>query len=337
MSLTIETIGEIDNKPFKRAVLKSEQAQVTILSLGGITQSWIIPGPTGPLDVVLGYDDPNDYLDNPDYFGTTVGRVANRISGAQFELDGNVYKLSENGPGMMLHGGAKGLSKRNWDLEEADENTVRLTYSSPHLEEGFPGNVEFEMLISLNNAKLSYDIKARPDRPTPINFAQHNYYNLLGDGSNRDHQLQVLADQYTPLGDDLLPTGEIKSVKGTRFDFRNAKTLIDADPEQLGVDLAYVLPADRDHDEAIAHVCAPNGVKLKIWSDQPCLQTYSGNNQSVLSSGKRARKFGLLSAICLEPQKHSNAVNTPAFPSIICTPEKPYSYQTSVEISADGT
>lgn len=334
MSVVIETIGEIDGKPFERIVLKSEQAEIAILSLGGTTQSWLIPTENGPLDVVLGYDDPHDYLDNPDYLGTIVGRVANRISGPGFTLDGTHYPLSENGPGMMLHGGTKGLAKRNWTVQTSGETFVQLTYHSPHLEEGFPGNVEFSMLITLDGARLTYEITAKVDRPTPINFAQHNYYNLMGDGPIWDHQLQVNADHYTPLGDDLLPTGETESITGTSFDFRTMHTFEESDPEHIGLDMAYVLPQSRDAELPVAKVVARNGVRLKLWTNQPCLQTYNGNNQTVLSSGKRGRNFGRCSAICLEPQKHANAVNVSRFPSIIVSNDQLYSYRASIEITS---
>lgn len=332
MSAMVSTLGKIDGKPFERIVLKNDCAEVAILSLGGITQSWIISTPDGPLDVVLGYDDPFDYIDNPDYLGTTVGRVANRISGAQFELDGQIFPLSENGPGMTLHGGAKGLSKRNWTVAETGENYLKLTYSSPHLEEGFPGNVEFAMRVTLEGARLSYDISATVDRPTPINFAQHNYYNLLGGGPIWGHRMLVKADEFAPLGADLLPTGETAPIAGTPYDFRTMRTFAEADPDQIGMDMAYVLPKGRDLEEPVAQVEAPNGIELKLWTDQPCLQTYNGNNQTVQSSGVSKRTFGRCSAICIEPQKHSNAVNTPAFPSIIVTPDQPYTYWTCVEI-----
>jgi len=332
MSVEIETIGEIDGKPFQRVTLKSEQTEVTILSLGGTTQSWRVQGENGLHDVVLGYDDPFDYLDNPDYFGTTIGRVANRISNASFELEGTKYPLSENGPGMTLHGGTNGLSKRNWNVETVGDTFVQLTYHSPHLEEGFPGRVDFSMLIALNGTRLSYEITAAVDRATPINFAQHNYYNLQSEGPIWDHQMQVNATQYTPLGTDLLPTGKLASIAGTRFDFQKMTSFAQSDPHREGIDMAYLLAEDRDIDQPVAHVVAPNGLQLRLWTNQPCLQTYNGNNQSVLSSGSGGRAFGRCSAICLEPQKHSNAVNTPEFPSIIVTPDSPYFYWTEVEI-----
>lgn len=333
MSAAIEDLGEIDGKPFQRIILKSDLAEVAILSLGGITQSWQIPTSNGALDVVLGYDDPFDYVQNPDYLGTTVGRVANRISGAKFELAGETYKLTENGPGMTLHGGSKGLSKRNWTIADADQNSVVLKYLSPHLEEGFPGNVEFTMRIGLDGARLTYKISATTDQQTPINFAQHNYYNLLGSGPIWRHEMQVNANQYAPLGDDLLPTGAFAPIAGTPYDFRTKRTFETADPDQKGMDMAYVLPESRDKSEPVALVEAPNGVTLKLWTDQPCLQAYNGNNQSVETSGAKGRTFGRCSAICLEPQKHSNAVNTPAFPSTILSPDETYQYFTAVEIT----
>lgn len=335
MSATIEHLGEIDGKPFQRIILKSDLAEVAILSLGGITQSWKIPTTTGSLDVVLGYDDPFDYMQNPDYMGTTVGRVANRISGAAFELDGEVYKLSENGPGLTLHGGVNGLSKRNWTVEEATDTSVKLSYRSPHLEEGFPGNVDFTMRMTLSGARLTYEVSATTDRPTPINFAQHNYYNLLGSGPIWQHQMQVNADQYMPTNDELLPTGEIATVAGTIFDFRKKCSFEQADPNQNGMDMAYVLPENRDKNEPVARVEAANGVALQLWTDQPCLQAYNGNSQSVETSGAKGRLFGPNSAICLEPQKHSDAVNIPDLPSIIVQPGETYTYFAAIEITGN--
>lgn len=333
MTAKIEKLGEIYNKEFLRVTLESDMAQVSFLTLGCITQSWVIPTRDGPLDVVLGYEAPRDYLTNPDYLGATIGRVANRISGARFELDGTTYMLDENGPGMTLHGGEKGLSKRIWQLDHANQKQAQFSYYSPHLEGGFPGNVDLRLTVTLNGSRLRYAIEGKVDRPTPLNFAQHNYYNLLGEGPIWAHEMQINAARYTPLGADLLPTGETASIEGTRFDFRERRHFGAADPKREGIDMAYVLDEARDIDAPVAHVCAPNGVELSLKTNQPCLQTYNGNNQTVETSGASGRQFGRCSAICLEPQKHSNAVNTPSFPSIIVTPDAPYHYWAEIDIA----
>ena len=333
MSKNVETLGEIDGHAFQRVTLRNAHAKIQFLTLGGVTQSWKIPSRDGELDVVLGYDDPFEYRENPDYLGTTVGRVANRIAGGAFELDSERFELTQNGPGMTLHGGTNGLSKRMWTLEDAQDEVAWFSYNSPHLEEGFPGNVEISMVLRLNGAALTYEITAKTDRPTPINFAQHNYYNLLGQGPIWDHKMQIMASDYTPLGDDLLPTGKVASIEGTPYDFRALRSFEEADPAHHGMDMAYQLPRDRNLDDVVARVVAPNGVELALKTDQPCLQTYNGNNQSVQSSGAQGRKFGRCSAICIEPQKHSNAVNTPSFPSTIVTPDAPYIYSAEIEIA----
>jgi aldose 1-epimerase len=333
MTANIEDIGELEGQKLLRVTLENEHAQISFLTLGCITQSWIIPTENGPLDVVLGFDDPIDYLQNRDYFGTTIGRVANRISGAKFSLNGSEYHLDKNGPGMTLHGGSKGLSTRMWQLDEASKERAQFSYHSPHLEGGFPGNVDVKLTLTLDGSALRYSIDAAVDRPTPLNFAQHNYYNLLGEGPIWTHEMQIDASRYTPLGDDLLPTGEVASIEGTRFDFCQRRQFGAADPSHEGIDMAYVLDEERDLELPVAQVNAPNRVELSLKTNQPCLQTYNGNNQSVETSGARGRKFGRCSAICIEPQKHSNAVNTPAFPSIIVTPDAPYHYWAEIDIA----
>lgn len=279
------------------------------------------------IPVVLGYANPNDYRHNPAYLGAIVGRVANRISRSRFMLGDTTYKLQANEGPHTLHGGPNGISSRIWNME-GDLSSVELCLTSPDGDQGFPGKVEFCVRISLSAHTLTYDMTAIVDRPTPINLAQHNYYNLLGNGDVRSHALKIAAQQYTPSDDEMIPTGEINDVDGTRFDFRELRTLSDADADGSGHDVNYVL-----NGEPAAQLRAPNGLGLELHTDQPGLQFYSASQLEQSHPPLRNQMHGPFSGLCLEPQKLPNAINTPGFGDTIVTPDTPYRQVLSVHVS----
>lgn len=330
----LEEIGTTASGPIIRATLSDGPVSVGILNIGGVTCDWKVPVEGRATSMILGYTDANDYWTNPAYLGAIVGRVANRIEGARFQLDGATVELTANEPPHHLHGGATGLARRRWEIEMLSATSVRLSYLSPDGEEGYPGNVAFSYTISLTGARLTYDLRAQSDRPTPIALAQHSYYTLGPFANIRAHKVQVAAHRYTPVAEGGIPTGERLPVGGTKFDFTSPQVLSDADPDGAGYDINLALDPDRPSDLPAATALAPNGVRLQLWTDQPGLQLYDAAAMPKLTGGLKGQSLGRFSGLCLEPQAYPNTVNTPSFGSVICTPEIAYHQVTSVEITS---
>lgn len=306
-------------------MLEAGDVTVTILSLGCITHDWRVPLGAGRVPVLQSFADPAEHLRHPEaYMGAIAGRVANRIGGARFSLAGQEITVVANKGTNQLHGGPLGLSRQNWQMERGGRASVRLTHRSPNGAQGFPGNVDFTTTITLDGARLTYEMQAMPDRPTPINLAQHSYYNLMGGGDIGAHRLHINAASYTPVDKNMLPLGTIEPLNGTGLDFRNARPLLGADIDNnlvLGVGAG---PA--------ATLTAPNGLGLKLWTDQPGLQLCTARNLSATAPALAGQTHGPFAGVCLEPQHFPDSVNNPNFPSIICTPEQPYSQKLVVEI-----
>lgn len=278
--------------------------------------------------VVSGFQNPADYLSNPTFLGSIVGRVANRISGASFTIGSERFDVQVNEPPNHLHGGAQGLNTRNWTMQADGTRAVQLHHVSPDGDQGYPGRVEFEVTISLSGHTLTYGMVARSDRVTLINMAQHSYYNLMGQGMVLGHNVQINADEYTPVDGAGIPTGDVTSLSGCDFDLRRAKTI-----EAVGrdLDMNFVLSK-----RAAAQVTAPNGMTLEMTTDQPCLQLYTGANQTPGARPLAGQEHVPYSGLCLEPQGYLNAVNIDAFPSILISPEHPYRQTTHVRIAPEG-
>ena len=316
--------------------LESGDVSVTILSLGCITHDWRVPVGHSLVPVVLSYNDPLDHLRCPGSLGIIAGRVANRIANAKFTLDGAHHALCANEGPNQLHGGPWGLARRNWTLEPDGSKAVQLHHHSPHGDQGFPAAVDFTLKIELQNNRLSYHMFAVPDRPTPINLAQHSYYNLMGHGAIWDHQLEIASGGYTPTDKTLIPTGErllfeTVPAREATFDFRKTKTIVQADPSSQGSDVNLILASTGT--APCATLTAPNGLRLNMWTDQPGLQLYTGAKLSPKAPPMDHQSHQPFSGLCLEPQHFPDSPNQPGFPSIIYTPERPYHQRLDIEIS----
>ncbi len=320
-----------DRHEIRRHVLADGDVSVAILNLGCITQDWRVPLNGARIPVVLGYRNPLDYLHNPSFLGVIAGRVANRISGAGFSLGGERHALAANEPPNHLHGGPGGLHAQIWAMESDGSRAVQLTLVSEHGDQGYPGRVALCITISLDGFSLCYDMRATTDRPTPLNLAQHSYYNLMGRGEIHDHHLQIHADRFTPLDSALIPTGKVEALDGRRCDFRRGKSLHQADPDHTGLDMCTILSAPPG--DPAATLRAPNGLHLTLRTDQPCLQLYTSSKLFRSAPPLKGQSHDPFSAICLEPQRYTNAVNTPGFPSVLITPDTPYHQQTCVRIA----
>ncbi|WP_417207769.1 aldose epimerase family protein [Antarctobacter sp.] len=307
-------------------VLRDGDSRVTVLSMGCAVQDWQVGGRR----VVLGYDDPESYRENPKSMGIVVGRVANRTAQGRFTLDGENWQLPVGHDGHHLHGGPRGLGWRNWHMIPEGDRAVRLTLQSPHLDQGYPGAVDFEVRLSLDGAALTWDMTAVSDRVTPVNLAQHLYFNLAGAGTVRDHSLRLNASHYTPTGPDLIPTGERLHVGGTRFDFRKARRIDKADPEGTGYDLNFALD---DGAGPAAELLAPDGMRLRLWTDRPGVQVYTANTLTPYANPWPGVDHGAFGGICLEAQDFPNVLNTPGFGSILVSPDAPYRQVTTIEIA----
>jgi aldose 1-epimerase len=320
----------------------------TILTYGATLQSLITPDRVGyGADIVLGHDRIAPYLDQPTYIGVTVGRYANRIAGAQFKLDGVVYKLGANDGRNSLHGGRRGFDKYLWGVEacevDANEARVRLGRISPDGEEGYPGTLTASVTYRLTrDGELIIDYEATTDKPTICNLTNHALFNLSGVASGKsalDAHLTLYADAFTPVDSDLIPTGELRPVAGSPFDFRKVRAintgLRDASDEQIrlgrGYDHNYVLRGGRTaQPKPAARLFDPDsGRGLTILTTEPGLQLYSGNFLDGTLPGKGGLLYRQGDGVALEAQTFPDAPNRLDFPSARLDPGEAYR-QTSV-------
>jgi len=316
-----------------------------VMTYGAILTELDVPDRDGKLgDVVLGFDNLQSYLAGHPHFGATTGRVANRIAKGKFSLDGKDYTLAVNNGPNSLHGGLKGFDKVVWKAqpnETPDAAGVQLTYVSRDGEEGYPGNLTTVVTYMLTNQnELRIDYKATTDKPTPINLTNHSYFNLAGpqSGDILDHELELEADEYTPADDTLIPTGEIRSVKGTPLDFTKA-TKIGSRIAQVadktgGYDHNFVLRSKGKKLELAARVHDPKtGRLMEMSTTEPGVQLYTANFLDGKLKGKDGVAFKKHQAFCLEAQHFPDSVNHPKFPSIILRPGETYTQTTVFKFS----
>ncbi|KAJ9163638.1 hypothetical protein P3X46_023287 [Hevea brasiliensis] len=307
---------------------------IKFTNYGATMLSAVLPDKYGKLaDVVLGFDSVEDYKNDSTYFGNIVGRVANRITGAQFTLNGTLYKLVPNEGKNMLHGGPKGFSEVVWKVHSYNKNShITFTYDSFDGEEGFPGDLSVSvtyMLIGTN--RLAVKMFAQPlNKATPVNLALHTYWNLGGHNSGNilSHTIQLFGSQITPVDNDLLPTGKVTPVKGTPFDFlepREIGSKFNELPD--GYDINYVLEdLNPGHLKKVAVVKENiSGRKLELWTNKPGLQFYTSNKLDNVK-GKDGFIYKKHAGICLETQGFPDSVNQPNFPSQIVNPGETYKH-----------
>ena len=327
-------MGQSSETHLRRVVLKDGDVSVAILNYGAITQDWRVPCGGQRLPVILGYQDPARYLNDPVYMGAIVGRVANRTAHGRFTLAGSPIQVSCGYSRHHLHGGPAGLSTQYWDMDlDQSARKVELRYHSPDGQQGYPGNIWLNLNIHLSGTRVTYVMTARSDRLTPLNLAQHNYYNLLGSGPIWSHTLQTNTDRYLPLSADGIPTGQILKTRGSRNDFTTPTPFEDRDGDHTGHDINLVFAKERAPDDPVAVVRAPNGLCMRVWSDQPGAQLYTAPHLGQLTGGLDGRSYAPFGGFCLEPQGFPDALNHPNFPSILIDPDRPYRQVLSVEIS----
>jgi aldose 1-epimerase len=306
-----------------------------LTSYGAILVSLEVPDRTGQLaDVTLGYDTLAGWLSSTSYFGATVGRYANRIAKGKFTLDGQTYTLATNNGANALHGGLKGFDKVLWQAEpvrEANAVGVKFSYLSPDGEEGYPGNLQVTAVYCLtNDNELRVDFAATTDKATVVNLAHHSYWNLTGGaaGDILGHELMLNADQYTPVDEGLIPTGELKAVKDTPMDF-TTPTAIGARIAQVpgGYDHNYVLNGPAGTLRLAARVTEPkSGRVMEIHTTEPGIQFYSGNFLDGTVKGKGGLAYPKHWGFCLETQHFPDSPNKPSFPPVVLRPGQTYQH-----------
>ena len=325
--------------------------EATITTFGGAIVSLKVPDRNGKFaDVVLGYDSLEGYVNDKGSFGPIIGRYANRIGHAQFTLEGKTYTLAKNNGDNSLHGGIKGFSKQVWtakQLPTKDGQSLSLSYLSKDGEEGFPGNLNVSVIYTLtdtNELRMAYS--ATTDKETVVNLTNHSYFNLAGAGSGDilKHLLTIQADKFTPVDANMIPTGELRDVQGTPFDFRKPTPIgerIHQDDEQLklgsGYDHNFVIRGGGTASVVLAAraVDPSTGRVLEVWTTEPGVQLYTGNFLDGTTPGKGGKVYAPHAAFCLETQHYPDSPNKLSFPSVVLKPGGHYHTITTYKFSIE--
>ena len=315
----------------------SNGVEVAITNYGGRIVSVMVPDKDGVFkDLVLGFDNIDDYTATDNNFGATIGRYGNRIAHGKINIDGVEYELPQNNFGHSLHGGPEGFDKKVFIATQPDNKSLILTYLSEDGEAGYPGNLNVKVTMTLtDNNAIDIRYEALTDKKTVVNLTNHSYFNLSGDANNNvlDNILMINADSFTPVDDTFMTTGEILTVEGTPMDFRTPTSIgerIDNyEYDQLkfgdGYDHNWVLNTKGDISQVAASVYSPaSGIQLEVYTDEPGVQVYTGNFLAGTDTGKYGAVYGKRNAICLETQKYPDTPNKPDWPSAFLMPGDTY-------------
>jgi aldose 1-epimerase len=343
MGVKRQSFGKIaDGKRVSLYILTNDNGvKVCITNYGGIVTSLEVPDRDGKsADVVLGFDSLDEYVKSSPYFGALVGRYANRITKGKFKLEGVEYTLAKNTGENHLHGGIKGFDKVVWNAEEMkskDGVGLKLTYLSKDGEEGYPGNLSCNVVYTLtDNDELKISYEAETDKTTIVNLTHHSYFNLAGHNSGDvlGHELMLNADNFTPVDDSLIPTGEIKTVKGTPMDFTRLRAVGSRIAEvKGGYDHSYILKRNNKGLSLAGRLYEPNsGRVMEVFTTEPAMQFYSGNFLDGLK-GKEGAVYNKHNGLCLETQHYPDSPNKPQFPSTILKQGEKYTQLTVYKFS----
>ncbi len=331
-------VSEVQGKPTALYVLKNKNgAEACVTNYGGRLVSVMVPDRNGKMtDVVLGYDNIDQYVSTDGNYGATIGRYGNRIANGKFTLDGKEYQLPQNNNGHCLHGGPEGYHTRVWDAQQPNEQTLVLSYLSKDGEAGFPGNLDMKVTYTLTNDNaVDIQYQATTDQPTIVNLTNHSYFNLSGVPGSQilDHQLMINSDSIVPVDSTLIPIGTLSAVAETPMDFRQIQVVgdrIDADYEQLvlgrGYDHNWVLNTNGDLNTLAAKAVSPtSGIGLEVYTNEPGIQFYAGNfMEKAGDKGKHGVVYPYRGALCLETQHYPDSPNQVAFPSVVLMPGETY-------------
>lgn len=349
MSVKKQSFGKTKTgeEAFLYTLTNKNGMSVGLTDFGACIVTIFVPDKSGKLeDVVLGYDDVSGYEANSPGFGSFIGRHGNRIGGASFELNGKKYELEKNDGENNLHGGFTGYNKFLYEtevFEEEDTDSVEFSRLSPHMEQGFPGNLDISVTYTLTSEnELVIEYLAVSDKDTIVNLTNHSYFNLAGhnSGSILDHKVMLDANKFTPTDDVLIPTGEMRNVEGTPMDFRKAKTIgqdINADYEPLkqagGYDHNYILNNNRAEVTKVAELeDEKSGRIMEVYTDLPGMQLYTGNFLDN-EKGKGGVVYKKRAGVCFETQFFPNSCNRPEFPSCVLKAGEEYDTVTVFKFS----
>lgn len=333
INLASRVFGDVEGTPVHLyTITNPNDLRCTLTNYGATVVTVETPDRNGEIaNINLGFNSLEGYKQDHPYFGSTIGRFANRIAKARFTLDGTTYRLTANEGSNHLHGGTRGFHKVIWEAEEVrDENSagIRFHYLSPDGEEGYPGNLDVTVTYSLTATdELRIEYEATTDQATPVNLTNHNYWNLngAGQGTILDHVLTIAGDRYLEVDDDLIPTGKITLVDGGPMDFTTPKSL-GQDMEKLtndprGYDHCYVLSGGNGLKLAARLKSPESGRVMEVHTTQPAIQFYSGN---FLDGSPESGGYPQYSGLCLETQHYPDSPNHPDFPSVILRPGEKY-------------
>ncbi len=335
---------EVDGKKVKLFYLEHPSGiKAAVTNYGGrLVSLWVKDQQGEWTDVVLGFGSIEPYTSLKErFYGATIGRYGNRIANGKFSLNGVEYELSVNNGPNTLHGGLEGFGEKVWTVESVSETQLVMSYLSPDGEMGFPGELNSKVTYSLTDAStLRLDYEAETQAPTVVNLTNHAFFNLNGEGqgSINQHSLMIAADYFTPVDSTLIPSGELRSVEGTPFDFREPTQIgarVEFDNQQLrfgkGYDHNFVIAVERTED---LHLSARavgdlSGIVMEVWSQEPGLQFYGGNFMDGSHQGKTGKDYSFRTSFCLETQHFPDSPNQDHFPSTLLRPGE--TYQTSSE------
>ena len=303
--MTVRMFGEVDGRPVHEVTLRSETgAEAKVIGWGAVLRDLVVPAGEGRVQrVVLGLNSLEDYIRHSPYFGAIAGRYGNRIREGRFRLGDRLHQVSLNDGRNSLHGGARGFSNQPWQLAASDSASAAFTLLSPEGDQGYPGNLTVSCIYRLVATTLRVELTAAADAETPVNLCQHSYFNLDGAPSILDHNLHLAADFYTPTDAELIPTGEVRAVAGTPFDFRASRPVRFADDsgQPSRYDINFVLRRDRLAPSgmdgwSLAHAAtltsAMSGVAMEVWTTEPGLQFYDGWMTDVPVAGLGGSQYG---------------------------------------------
>lgn len=342
-TITEKPFGTYEGKPVTEYTLTNGNGmQVGIINYGGAITKIITPDKSGAMgDVITGFESLDGFTQRGvPYFGALIGRYGNRIANGKFTLDGTEYKLAGNDGGNSLHGGTKGFDKVYWNIEKmSGDSSLKLTYFSKDGEEGYPGNLNVQVIYTLTaDNGLMLDYSATTDKATVINLTSHGYFNLSAgkDSTILNHELMLKADKYTPVNAKLIPTGAMDPVAGGPMDFTTAKKIgRDISQVQGGYDHNWILNKNGNALELVATLYDPNsGRQMDVLTTEPGLQFYSGNFlNGRLNNTKGGAKYIKHGALCLETQHFPDSPNQPSFPSTVLKPGETYHHTTVYKFS----
>ena len=330
--MSAHVFGQIDQSPvFEVTIASSAGASAKILTYGAVLRDLVVPSSGGPQRVALGLNTIQDYVAYSPSFGAVPGRFANRIANGRFVLDGVAYQL-ERRPGQKhtLHGGPHGFGHKIWKLGAYDESSVELTLESPDGDAGFPGALTATCVYRfVEPATLRIELSAVSDRPTVVNLTNHTYFNLDGSPDILDHEVRLFADFYTPADSELIPTGEIRAVAGTPYDFRESRPV--RDPTGTAYDTNFVAALEWGED-GLAQIATvrslKNGLTMSLFSTEPGVQFYSAAPLNCPAPGLDGQHYGAHAGLCLEAQAFPDSPNRRHFTDCVLRPDEEYRHVT---------